>query len=117
MCDRHKAVIQTYGMGRLLNFVRTEVALRLVEWLASRFDVPASEFQLKKKFIPLTKYDIHNILDLPVDGEPLVSDPESGRDFILSHFNLTSIPPVFSLPTSLNQPKSSCLMKTSLFVS
>ena len=94
MCDRHKAVIQTYGMGRLLNFVRTEVALRLVKWLASRFDVPASEFQLKKKFIPITKYDIHNILDLPVDGEPLLCDPESGRDFVLSHFNLSSIPPV-----------------------
>lgn len=86
--------IQKYGMGCLLNFVRAEVPLRLVKWLASRFDVPASEFQLKRKFIPLTKYDIHDILDLPVDGEPLVSDPEAGRDFILSHFNLTSIPPV-----------------------
>ncbi|XP_037410116.1 uncharacterized protein LOC119272855 [Triticum dicoccoides] len=42
----------------------------------------------------MTKYDIHDILDLPVDGEPLVSDPESGRDFILSHFNVSSIPPV-----------------------
>ncbi|VAH04587.1 unnamed protein product [Triticum turgidum subsp. durum] len=94
MCSRYKDVIQTYGMGCLLNFVRIEVPLRLVKWLASRFDVPAFEFQLKRKFIPLTKYDIHDILDLPVDGEPLVSDPEAGRDFILSHFNLTSIPPV-----------------------
>ncbi|KAM3257753.1 hypothetical protein ACQJBY_049831 [Aegilops geniculata] len=94
MCDRYNGVIQTYGMGCLLNFVRTEVPLRLVKWLASRFDVPASEFQLKKKFIPITKYDIHNILDLPVDGEPLLCDPESGHDFLLSHFNLSSIPPV-----------------------
>uniref|UniRef100_M8BN76 Aminotransferase-like plant mobile domain-containing protein n=1 Tax=Aegilops tauschii TaxID=37682 RepID=M8BN76_AEGTA len=70
---RYEDVIENYGMGCLLSFVRTE---------------------LKRKFIPLTKYDIHGILDLPVDGEPLVCDPESGRDFILSHFNLTSIPPV-----------------------
>uniref|UniRef100_A0A8R7V182 Uncharacterized protein n=1 Tax=Triticum urartu TaxID=4572 RepID=A0A8R7V182_TRIUA len=81
-------------MGCLLEFARIEVLLRLVKWLASRFDVPSSEFQLKKKFIPMTKYDIHGILDLPVDGEPLVCDPESGRDFILSHFKVTSIPPV-----------------------
>ncbi|XP_037487884.1 uncharacterized protein LOC119366279 [Triticum dicoccoides] len=94
LCSRYKGVIQKYGMGCLLNFVRTGVPLRLVKWLASRFDVPASEFQLKRKFIPLTKYDIHDILDLPVDCEPVVSDPEAGRDFILSHFNLTSIPPV-----------------------
>ncbi|XP_044379930.1 uncharacterized protein [Triticum aestivum] len=94
MCPRYQNVIQTYGMGYLLNFVRTEVPLRLVKWLASRFDVPSSEFQFERKFIPMTKYDIHNILDLPVDGEPLVSDPESGRDFILSHFNVSSIPPV-----------------------
>ncbi|XBI96311.1 hypothetical protein VPH35_032613 [Triticum aestivum] len=91
LCSRYKGVIQKYGMGCLLNFVRTEVPLRLVKWLASRFDVPASEFQLKRKFIPLTKYDIHDILDLPVDCEPVVSDPEAGRDFILSHFNLTKL--------------------------
>ncbi|KAM3412389.1 hypothetical protein ACQJBY_003849 [Aegilops geniculata] len=94
LCSRYRDVVQRYGMGCLLEFVRTEVPLRLVKWLASRFDVPSSEFQLEKKFIPMSKYDIHNILDLPVDGEPLVCDPESGRDFILSHFNLTSIPPV-----------------------
>ncbi|XP_040246412.3 uncharacterized protein [Aegilops tauschii subsp. strangulata] len=94
LCSRYRDVVQRYGMGCLLEFVRTEVPLRLVKWLASRFDVLSSEFQLKKKFIPMTKYDIHDILDLPVDGEPLVCDAESGRDFILSHFNLTSIPPV-----------------------
>uniref|UniRef100_A0A8R7TPR9 Uncharacterized protein n=1 Tax=Triticum urartu TaxID=4572 RepID=A0A8R7TPR9_TRIUA len=110
MCPRYKNVIETCGMGCLLNFVRIEVPLRLVKWLASRFDVPSSEFQLKKKFIPITKYDIHNILDLPVDGEPLLCDPESGRDFVLS---LISICQVFlqslSSPRSLNLPKSSCL--------
>ncbi|KAE8773338.1 hypothetical protein D1007_54487 [Hordeum vulgare] len=94
LCPRYKGVIEDYGMGCLLRFVRTEVPLRLVKRLASRFDVSASEFQLKRKFIPLTKYDLHDILDLPVDGEPLVCDPESGHHFILSHFNLSSIPPV-----------------------
>ncbi|XP_044369764.1 uncharacterized protein [Triticum aestivum] len=101
MCPRYQNVIQTYGMGCLLNFVRTEVPLRLVKWLASRFDVPSSEFQFERKFIPMTKYDIHDILDLPVDGEPLVSDPESGRDFILSHFNVSSIPPVYFFASKL----------------
>ena len=101
MCPRYQNVIQTYGMGCLLNFVRTEVPLRLVKWLAGRFDVPSSEFQFERKFIPMTKYDIHDILDLPVDGEPLVSDPESGRDFILSHFNVSSIPPVYFFASKL----------------
>ena len=84
LCSRYHGVVQRYGMGCLLEFVRTEVPLGLMKWLASRFDVPSSEFQLKRKFIPMTKYDIHDILDLPVDGEPLVCDPKSGRDFILS---------------------------------
>ncbi|XP_073354279.1 uncharacterized protein [Aegilops tauschii subsp. strangulata] len=73
MCPRYKGVIQNYGLGCLLNFVRSEVPLRLVKWLASRFDVPVSEFQLKRKSIPLTKYDIHDILDLPVDDEEISS--------------------------------------------
>lgn len=68
--------------------------LRFVKWLASKFDVRASEIQIRKKFIPISKYVIHDILDLPVDGEPIVSDAEAGRDFILSHFNVSSIPPV-----------------------
>uniref|UniRef100_A0A8R7QSR8 Uncharacterized protein n=1 Tax=Triticum urartu TaxID=4572 RepID=A0A8R7QSR8_TRIUA len=53
----------------------------------------------------MTKYDIHDILDLPVDGEPLVSDPESGRDFILSHFNVSSIPPVSFFANKLKSIK------------
>ncbi|VAH20349.1 unnamed protein product [Triticum turgidum subsp. durum] len=94
LCPRYKDVIENYGISCLLSFVRTKVPLRLVKWLACRFDVPSSKFKLKRKFIPLTKYDIQGILDLLVEGEPLVCDPESGHDFILSHANLTSIPPV-----------------------
>ncbi|XBI76962.1 hypothetical protein VPH35_070135 [Triticum aestivum] len=52
------------------------------------------EIQIRKKFIPIPKYVKHDILDLPVDGEPIMSDAEAGREFILSHFNVTSIPPV-----------------------
>lgn len=74
--------------------MRTEVPLRFVKWLASKFDVHASEIQVRKKFIPVTKYVIHDILDLPVDGEPIFSDAEAGREFILSHFNVTTIPTV-----------------------
>ena len=56
----------------------------------SKFDL-ASEIQIRKKFILISKYVIHDILDLPVDGEPIVSDADAGREFILSHFNETSI--------------------------
>lgn len=94
LTTRQLAVIHNYGADCLLKFVKTEVPLRFVKWLASKFDVPASEFQLKKKFIPLTKYVIHDILDLPVNGVPIVSDADAGRDFLLSHFNVTSIPQV-----------------------
>ena len=61
--------------------------------VVSKFDL-ASEIQIRKKFIPIPKYVKHDILDLPVDGEPIMSDAEAGREFILSHFNVTSIPPV-----------------------
>ncbi|XBH55895.1 hypothetical protein VPH35_077870 [Triticum aestivum] len=79
----------SYKANCLLKFVRTEVPLRFVKWLASKFDVLASEIQIRKKFIPISKYVIHDILDLPVDGEPIVSDVEAGHEFILSHFNVT----------------------------
>ncbi|KAE8808759.1 hypothetical protein D1007_14850 [Hordeum vulgare] len=94
LSPRQVSVIQSYGADCLLKFVRTEVPLRFVKWLASKFDVHASEIQVRKKFIPITKYVIHDILDLPLDGEPIFSDAEAGREFILSHFNVTSIPPV-----------------------
>ncbi|XBI76964.1 hypothetical protein VPH35_070137 [Triticum aestivum] len=79
------SVLQSYRADCLLKFVRTEVPLRFVKWLASKFD----------EVYPISKYYvIHDILDLPVDGEPIVSDADAGREFILSHFNETSIPPV-----------------------
>ncbi|KAE8776648.1 hypothetical protein D1007_50629 [Hordeum vulgare] len=67
LSPRQVSVIQSYGADCLLKFVRTEVPLRFVKWLASKFDVHASEIQVRKKFIPVTKYVIHDILDLPVD--------------------------------------------------
>ncbi|XP_044413865.1 uncharacterized protein [Triticum aestivum] len=87
-------VLQSYGADCLLKFVRTEVPFRFVKWLASKFDVRASVIQIRKMFIPICEYVTHDILGLPVDGEPIVSNADAGCEFILSHFNVTSIPPV-----------------------
>uniref|UniRef100_A0A453C7X0 Uncharacterized protein n=2 Tax=Aegilops tauschii subsp. strangulata TaxID=200361 RepID=A0A453C7X0_AEGTS len=81
------------GLVVLHKFVRTVVPLRFVKWLASKFDVRASVIQIRKTFILICEYVTHDILGLPVDGEPIVSD-DAGCEFILSHFNVTSIPPV-----------------------
>jgi hypothetical protein len=86
--------IEGYGMDCMLKFVKTEVPIRFVKWIASVFDTNASEIQLTKKFIPVTKQTIHNILDLPIGGIELVPDCEAGREFLLSHFHVTSIPNV-----------------------
>ncbi|KAM0906706.1 hypothetical protein ACQ4PT_016616 [Festuca glaucescens] len=88
------SVIKEYGMDCMLKFVKTDVPLRFVKWIASVFDTNASEIQLTKKFIPVTKQTIHNILDLPIGGIELVPDCEAGREFLLSHFHFTSIPNV-----------------------
>ncbi|KAM0841188.1 hypothetical protein ACQ4PT_059170 [Festuca glaucescens] len=88
------SVIKLYGMECMLKFVKTDVPLRFVKWIASVFDTNSSEIQLTKKFIPVNKQTIHNILDLPIGGIELVPDCEAGREFLLSHFKVTSIPNV-----------------------
>ncbi|KAM0835865.1 hypothetical protein ACQ4PT_062672 [Festuca glaucescens] len=88
------SMIEEYGMDCMLKFIKTDVPLRFVKWIASVFDTNASEIQLTKKFIPVTKQTIHNILDLPIGGIELVPDCEAGREFLLSHFLVSSIPNV-----------------------
>ncbi|XP_051210925.1 uncharacterized protein [Lolium perenne] len=94
LTDKQISVIKLYGMECMLKFVKTDVPLRFVKWIASVFDTNSSEIQLTKKFIPVNKQTIHNILDLPIGGIELVSDCEAGREFLLSHFKVTSIPNV-----------------------
>jgi hypothetical protein len=94
LTEHQISVIKAYGMECLLKFVKTEVPLRFVKWIAGVFDTYASEIQLSKKFIPVTKQTIHNILDLPIGGIELIPDCEAGREFLLSHFNLSAIPSV-----------------------
>lgn len=94
LTDKQISVIKLYGMECMLKFVKTDVPLRFVKWIASVFDTNSSEIQLTKKFIPVNKQTIHNILDLPIGGIELVPDCEAGREFLLSHFKVTSIPNV-----------------------
>ncbi|XP_047050455.1 uncharacterized protein LOC124655635 [Lolium rigidum] len=49
---------------------------------------------LRSNFIPVTKDTVRNILEIPNSGLEVVPDREAGRSFILSHFNVTSIPQV-----------------------
>jgi hypothetical protein len=94
LTDKQVYVIKLYGMECMLKFEKTDVPLRFVKWIASVFDTNSSEIQLTKKFIPVNKQTIHNILDLPIGGIELVPDCEAHREFLLSHFKVTSIPNV-----------------------
>jgi hypothetical protein len=77
-----------------LKFEKTDVPLRLVKWIAGKFDTRTSEIQLPNNFILVTKETIHNILELPIGGLEVVPDKAAGKSFMLSHFNVTSIPQV-----------------------
>jgi hypothetical protein len=77
-----------------LKFEKTDVPLRLVKWIAGKFDTRTSDIQLPNNFIPVTKETIHNILELPIGGLEVVPDKAAGKSFMLSHFNVTSIPQV-----------------------
>jgi len=88
------SVIHKYGAGSFLKFEKTDVPLRFVKWIAGKFDTRTSHIQLTSNFIPVTKETIHNILVLPIGGLEVVPDREAGRSFILSHFNVPSIPQV-----------------------
>ncbi|KAM0872653.1 hypothetical protein ACQ4PT_038583 [Festuca glaucescens] len=88
------SVIHKYGAGSFLKFEKTDVPLRFVKWIASKFDTRTSEIQMTSNFIPATKETIHNILELPIGGLEVVPDREAGSNFILSHFNVPSVPQV-----------------------
>uniref|UniRef100_A0ACD5TU30 Uncharacterized protein n=1 Tax=Avena sativa TaxID=4498 RepID=A0ACD5TU30_AVESA len=88
------SVITQYGAQCLLKFEKTDVPLRFVKWIASKFDTRTSEIQVNKEFIAVTEETMHHILGLPIGGLDLVSDSQAGRNFILSHFNVTCIPQV-----------------------
>jgi hypothetical protein len=77
-----------------LKFEKTDVPLRFVKWIDGKFDTRTSEIQLRSNFIPVSKDTVHNILEIPNSGLEVVPDREAGRSFILSHFNVTSIPQV-----------------------
>ncbi|KAM0844628.1 hypothetical protein ACQ4PT_056912 [Festuca glaucescens] len=88
------SVIHKYGAGCFLKFEKTDVPLRFVKWIAGKFDTRTSEIQLPSNFILVTKDIVHNILEIPIGGLEVVPDREAGRSFILSHFNVPSIPQV-----------------------
>ncbi|KAM0843254.1 hypothetical protein ACQ4PT_057822 [Festuca glaucescens] len=88
------SVIHKSGAGSFLKFEKTDVPLRFVKWIAGKFDTWTSEIQVTSNFIPVTKETIHNILELPIGGLEVVPDREAGRNFILSHFNVPSVPQV-----------------------
>jgi hypothetical protein len=49
---------------------------------------------LPNNFDPVTKETIHNIPELPIGGLEVVLDRTTGKSFLLSHFNVISIPQV-----------------------
>jgi len=46
------------------------------------------------KFIPFNKVSVHKVLGTPIGGDSLSVDCEVGKTFILSRFNLSTLPPI-----------------------
>ncbi|KAL6621240.1 hypothetical protein ACP70R_033672 [Stipagrostis hirtigluma subsp. patula] len=84
-------VIERFGFGSLLKFVKCTVPKAFVKWISSCIDVRTSELILKGRVIHFSKLSVHKILGLPVGGAALFHDSIVGKDFLLSKFNVEKI--------------------------
>jgi len=53
-----------------------------------------SQIIVNGKFIPFNKVSVHKVLGTPIGGDSLSVDCEVGKTFILSRFNLSTLPPI-----------------------
>ncbi|OQU87383.1 uncharacterized protein LOC8063106 isoform X1 [Sorghum bicolor] len=89
-----KDVIASYGFGSLLLFDKCFVPNSLAKWVANLVDSKSGDIVHDGKVISLTEESVHLVLDLPIGTRPFPSDPSVGKDFILSKFGKSKIPPV-----------------------
>ncbi|KAL6646678.1 hypothetical protein ACP70R_015755 [Stipagrostis hirtigluma subsp. patula] len=94
LTDDQKAVIQRFGFGCLLNFQKCAVPKRFVKWVARKVDVRSHDIVQNGKIISFSKDFVHWVLDLPIGGDEIHSDSDSGRSFLLSEFGKTAMPPI-----------------------
>ena len=91
---KQRKVISDYGFGSLLMYDKCVVPARFIEWLAQHVDVCTSEIIVNGKFITFNKMSVHKVLGIPIGGDSLSVDREIGKTFILSRFNLSTLPPI-----------------------
>ncbi|XP_044954979.1 uncharacterized protein LOC123405300 isoform X1 [Hordeum vulgare subsp. vulgare] len=90
-----KDVISKYGYECLLKYERTEVPSPFVRWLVGCVDTVSSQLIIvDEKIIELSKQSVHLVLGLPKSGVVAMPNKESGKNFILSRFNLAELPNV-----------------------
>ncbi|KAE8806530.1 hypothetical protein D1007_17343 [Hordeum vulgare] len=90
-----KDVISKYGYECLLKYERTEVPSPFVRWLVGCVDTVSSQLIIvDEKIIELSKQSVHLVLGLPKSGVVAMPNKESGKNFIMSRFNLAELPNV-----------------------
>ncbi|XP_044985591.1 uncharacterized protein LOC123452915 isoform X3 [Hordeum vulgare subsp. vulgare] len=88
-----KDVISKYGYECLRKYERTEVPSPFVRWLVGCVDTVSSQLIIvDEKIIELSKQSVHLVLGLPKSGVVAMPNKESGKNFILSRFNLAELP-------------------------
>lgn len=86
------SVIQKFGFGCLLKLEKCCVPNKFVKWVARQVDVRSSDIIRSEKVIPINKQSVHMVLDVPIGGNEIISDSDAGRSFLVSKFQLTSMP-------------------------
>ncbi|KAL6608223.1 hypothetical protein ACP70R_041286 [Stipagrostis hirtigluma subsp. patula] len=83
--------IEAIGFGAFLHFDDFHVPKAFISWICSKFDVRTSELVLKDRVIPFSKVTVHKVLGVPIGGQKVVFDSESGKNFLLRMFDLMEL--------------------------
>ncbi|KAG2605183.1 hypothetical protein PVAP13_4NG125700 [Panicum virgatum] len=70
------------------------VSAKYFSEVINALSVKQRKITVNGKFIPFNKMSVHKVLGIPIGGDSLSVDREVGKTFILSRFNLSTLPPI-----------------------
>ncbi|TVU49159.1 hypothetical protein EJB05_00453, partial [Eragrostis curvula] len=94
LSEQRKEVIKSYGFGSLLNFDKCFVPKKFALWVVKLLNYKSGDIIVNNQVMSFTPEIVHNILDIPLNGDPFPHDPTAGKEWLLNKFGKTSLPPV-----------------------
>lgn len=67
---------------------------KFAKWIATRVNVRSCDIIGSNRVIPLNKEAVYMVLGLPIGGQEFSPVNGSGKSFVLSKFQKTSMPPI-----------------------